>query len=37
MHKKSKNPFATLVECVGAAIVSIAVVPLFIIDAVIAS
>lgn len=35
MSKSKKSPFKTLAECVGTAIVSIAVVPALIIDAII--
>lgn len=37
MAKKHSNPLKTLAEAVGTAIVAVAVVPLFIIDAVISS
>lgn len=32
MTKKSKNPFKVLADCVGTAIVSIAIVPALLID-----
>jgi hypothetical protein len=37
MSKKRKNPLFMLAECVGSAIVAVALTPLYIIDAVIAS
>jgi hypothetical protein len=34
---KSQNPFATLIECVGASIAAVAMVPALIVDAVVSS
>lgn len=36
-HANSTNPFATLIECVGTAVVAVAMVPAMIVDAVVSS